>query len=111
MLFFNHLGEKEDELLLARWIVDLGRDKRQLWEKGKLPKVKDFRGCLDLVDTVLDGYIIAFIAEYCHFGNVKELLVGLDCIPPETMARALEELNTIIRDHSLVTVSAVSQIS
>jgi hypothetical protein len=103
MLFFNHLGEKEDELSLARWIVDLGRDKRQLWEKGRLPKVKDFRGCLDLVDTVLDGYIIAFIAEFCHFGNVKELLIGLEHIPPETMARALEELNTIIGDHSLVT--------
>ena len=103
MLFFNHLGEKEDEVSLARWIVDLGRDKRQLWEKGSLPKVKDFRGCLDLVDTVLDGYIIAFIAEYCHFRNVKELLDNLECIAPKTTAGALEELNAIIRDHTLVT--------
>jgi hypothetical protein len=76
-----------------------------IWEgiKGSLPKVKDFRGCLDLVDTVLDGYIIAFIAEYCHFRNVKELLDNLECIAPKTMAGALEELNAIIRDHTLVT--------
>jgi hypothetical protein len=73
-----------------------------LWEKDRLPKIKDFRDCLDLVDIVLDGYIIVFIAEFYHFGNVKELLIGLEYIPPETMVRALEELNTIIGDHSLI---------
>jgi hypothetical protein len=101
MLFFTHLGLASDDLSIARWIVDLDRDVKRIWSKEKT-NVKDFRACMDLFDIILDGYIIAFIAEYCGIDNVPVLLSSLDQLGSEKLADAIENLTSLLNDFSLV---------
>lgn len=101
MLFFTHLGLSSDDLSIARWIVDLDRDAQRIWSKEKT-NVKDFRACMDLFDIILDGYIIAFITEYCGIDNVPTLLSSLDQLDSEKLADAIEHLTSLLSDYSLV---------
>src|SRR5438046_8223313 len=55
MLFQTHLGDEKDNCSMARWIIELNRDKNKLWN-GKRNLVKDFQSCLtfgtsSLMDT------------------------------------------------------------
>jgi Family of unknown function (DUF6589) len=71
MLFRTHLGDERDNCSLARWIIELNRDKNKLWN-GQRNLVKDFRSCLGFWDIVVDGYLIAALASYSGFDSLAE---------------------------------------
>jgi len=57
---------------------------------------------MDLFDIILDGYIIAFIAEYCGIDDVSVLLSSLDQIGSKKLANAIKNLTSLLSDFSLM---------
>jgi hypothetical protein len=102
MLFSTHLGDSNDLTSITSWGEYIGRDQRRLWNKQNT-NVKDFRACLDLFDTILDGYIIALIAKECGYESAHGLLSNLDQIGKEALSSAFERLGNLLSDYSAVT--------
>jgi len=76
MIFRTHLSDDHDNCSLARWIIELNRDKNKLWN-GQRNLVKDFRSCLDFWDILVDGYLIATPASYVGFNSLTEFRKNL----------------------------------
>jgi hypothetical protein len=74
LMFRTHLGDVGDSCSLERWIADLGKNRNKLWN-GSKEMVKDFRSCEDLFELVLDGYLIAALANACEFTDPDNLLL------------------------------------
>lgn len=102
MLFSTHLGEAKEAISIARWMEDLDRNSRNIWSSDKT-NVKDFRACQDLFDTILDGFIEAFLVDYCGFDTVSELMSNLEQIGSDRLASAVEKLADLLNDYSAVT--------
>jgi len=102
MLFSAHLGEVKEAVSIARWMEDLDRNSKTIWSSDKT-NVKDFRACQDLFDTILDGFIMAFLVSRCGFSSVSELLSNLDQMGSDRLANALGQLADIVNDYSAVT--------
>jgi len=73
MIFDTHLGTPDDPFSLSKWIADLGRDTRRMWSAEKRT-VKLFRACLQLVDHVLDGYLLAAVVKESQLPSVSQFL-------------------------------------
>ena len=102
MLFSTHLGEAKEAISIARWMEDLDRNSKNIWSSDKT-NVKDFRACQDLFDTILDGFIVAFLVDYCGFDSVSELTSNLEQMGSDHLASAVEKLADLLNDYSAVT--------
>ena len=94
LLFRKHFMKPEDVGSLSHWITYLGHDQRTLWNDSDATKVKDFNQCLDLIDTVLDGYILSAICEeFCKSpSNVDQLRAALPRISAAQVKQKLSDL-------------------
>lgn len=101
MLFDTHLGSASDESSISRWMADLRRDHRLIWSTDKT-NVKDFRACLDLFDTILDGYILGNLAAECGAPSMTDFVTSLPDIPPERLDTAVRTLSDRLCDYMLV---------
>lgn len=79
MLYRTHLGKATDHCSLDRWIEDAGRTRSRIWNSQK-EIVKEFRASQDYFETVLDGYILAAMANSCGFGDIPDLMANLTVI-------------------------------
>jgi hypothetical protein len=101
MLFDNHLGSELDNYSLARWIADLHRDPRKLWQEDKT-NVKDFRACLDLFECVLDGYIVGYLAGVCGYSHTPAFLSALQRGDRQTVADHVDRMGDLLGNHVYV---------
>ena len=62
LVFATHLGAPGDACMLHTWIDELRQDVNKMWVHGK-STVKDFRASFDFVNLVLDGYLLAALAN------------------------------------------------
>lgn len=76
MLFRIHRGSESDMCSISRWLDVLGRDKDKLWDAQK-EYIKDFRACNDLFQTILDGYILGYLAHSGKFSDTASYMQNL----------------------------------
>jgi hypothetical protein len=100
MLFDTHLGTIGDQYSISRWMTDLRRDNRVIWSVDKT-NVKDFRACLDLFDTILDGYIMADLATRSGFSSIPDFMSGLETMEPKVADTAVRQLSEHLCDFML----------
>lgn len=101
MLFENHLGKDTDNYSLARWISDLNRDPRKLWQADRT-NVKDFRAALDLFETVLDGYIIGYIAAKSGHADIHSFFRNLEQGDPTDVFQHIESFAELLSNNVYV---------
>jgi hypothetical protein len=80
MLYRVHRGAETDMCSLSRWLDVLGRDKEKIWDSHK-EYIKDFRGCHDFFQTVLDGYILGYLA---HSGGYSDIGIYLETLSSDS---------------------------
>jgi len=84
---------------LSRWLDVLGRDKEKIWDSHK-EYIKDFRGCDDFLQTVLDGYILGYLAHSCGESNAATFLTNMSS---EKVQRSITELSKRLLDFTSTT--------
>lgn len=102
LMFRTHLGDVGDSCSLERWIADLGKNRNKLWN-GSKEMVKDFRSCEDLFELVLDGYLVAALANACEFTDPDNLLLEVSKDPDrisgaiKSLAKYFSQFNEVSR--------------
>ena len=97
MIFRAHFGEEHDLGSLRRWITEICRDST-FWIKDK-KKIKDFRACQAFFDHILDGHILAVIAESYNATSCKDLCVALEA---SNWRNAINKITSNIVEFDLV---------
>ena len=101
MMFEAHLGKEGDIGSLSRWISEFGRDATTLWD-GQRSNVKNFRASKSFWNIILDGHILASIADICGFKGVHDMSEDLDSIRRQTLEDAIVRLASEIGQFSTV---------
>jgi hypothetical protein len=99
MLYRVHRGEESDMCSLSRWLDVLGRDKEKIWDSHK-EYIKDFRGCDEFLQTVLDGYILGYLANSCDESTTASFLAN---ISSEKAQRSIIGLSKRLLDFTTTT--------
>jgi hypothetical protein len=74
LVYRTHLGEEQDAspCSLNRWIKDLRRMRSKLWDPQR-QLVKNYNASKDFFELVLQGYILAFIANHFSCASLSAM--------------------------------------
>jgi hypothetical protein len=95
MFFQAHMGTDADVFSLERWIREIRRDKQKIWNRQK-EIVREFRQSQSFFDIVLDGNIVAAVANACGFGDSKAFVADIETLDPEQLKKSIENLAKMI---------------
>ena len=80
------VGEESDFFSFQRWIRELDRNAKCIWSGGPgLEKVKNFRALEDLVETILEGCVLAAVSESAGLSSVADLSLKDNIVSSEKM--------------------------
>lgn len=92
LLYRTHLGTDKELISLNRWIGELRRVRTKLWNPHR-QLVKDFHHSQDFFNVVMEGYILAGMADFFGCRDVAALKVklaeGLDTEQASAMLKTL----------------------